>query len=89
MNEYKNSLEASGEYTPDQIERMYMRKSRQEVHNLTENLRTINKNGIDLYANHWSNEVNWSTFRNNKQERYGEYFDGKLGSCGGKGTSIR
>jgi len=88
MNEYKKSLQASGEHTADKIEKMYMKKSRQEVHKLTENIRTVNKNGVDIYANHWSNEQNWDKFKKDKQKKYGEYFEGKL-SCGSKGRSSR
>jgi len=50
------------------------------VSNLTESLRSVNKNGVDMYKNHSSNEKNWGK---SGEEEYGKYFEGKL-SCAGK-----
>ena len=86
MRQYKKKLKESGNYTKNEIKEMYINKSREEVESLTEDLRKLNKNGIDMYKNHSSNKENWGK---KGEEAYSEYFQKELSKCSSKARNLR
>lgn len=86
MRQYKKELKNSGMYTKSQIKDMYIKKSREEIESLTEDLRQLNKSGIDMYKNHSSNKKNWGK---EGEEAYSRYFQEELSKCSSKFRSFR
>ena len=69
MNAYRQSEIAKGTDLRT-VNELYIRRSRQEIHALLEDLRTMNRDGIDLYKNH---EKNKNKYKNQKE--YDKEFD--------------
>lgn len=63
MHAYRQSEIAKGTDLKT-VNELYIRKSRREIHALLEDLRTMNRDGIDLYKNH---EKNQKKFKNQKE----------------------
>lgn len=60
-------------YSMEEIDAMWLRESRKQVHDFMETLRVMNQDGIDLYA-----ETKGSDRRFDDQLEYDEYFNDEM-----------